>query len=84
MNYEKGKEIVLEDGKSYAIADSFDLNNNKYLYVVEIETKEATLIKIINDTTYEIEDDNEFNEAFNELVRRNEEELIKNLKETIE
>lgn len=84
MNYEKGKEIVLEDGKSYAIADSFDLNNNKYLYVVELETKKATLIKIINDTTYEIEDDNEFNEAFNELVRRNEEELIKNLKETIE
>lgn len=83
MNYEKGKEILLDDGKSYAIADSFELNNNRYLYVVELESKKATLIKIVNDTTYEIDDDNEFNDAFNELVKRNEEELIKYFKETM-
>ena len=54
MNYEKGKELVLEDDKSFIIVDSFEFNSNKYLYVVNEESKKATLIKVINDVIIDI------------------------------
>ena len=84
MNYEIGNEITLEDNKSYIVIDLFELNDNKYLYLFNEETKKASLVKIINDTLCEIEDDNEFNIALNELVNKNKEQINEILKETNE
>jgi Asp-tRNA(Asn)/Glu-tRNA(Gln) amidotransferase B subunit len=75
MNYEVGNEITLEDNKSYIIMDSFELNNNKYLYLFNEENKEASLVKIINDTLCQIEDDNEFNMVLSELVNKNKDKI---------
>ncbi len=84
MNYEIGNEITLEDNKSYIVIDLFELNNNKYLYLMNEETKKASLVKIINDIIYEIDDDNEFNIALNELINKNKEQINEILKETNE
>lgn len=82
MNYEKGKELVLDDDKTFIIADSFEFKNNKYLYIIDEENKKATLVKVVNDTVYEIEDDKEFDEASTELINRNMEEINKIIEET--
>ena len=82
MNYEIGNEITLEDNKSYLIIDSFEFNNSKYLYLFNEENKEASLVKVINDTLYEIEDDNEFNKVLNEVVNKNMDKIDELLKET--
>lgn len=82
MKYEIGNEITLEDSKSYIIIDSFEFNNSKYLYLFNEESKEAFLVKIINDTLYQIEDDNEFNNVLNELVNKNKDKIDKLLEGT--
>ncbi len=82
MSYEIGNELTLEDNKSYIIVDSFEFNNSKYLYLFNEETKEASLVKLVNDTLYEIEDDNEFNNALNELINRNKDKINELIEET--
>jgi len=84
MSYEIGNELTLEDNKSYIIVDSFEFNNSKYLYLINEETKEASLVKLVNDTLYEIEDDNEFNNALNELINRNKDKINELIEETNE
>lgn len=84
MNYEMGDELTLDDNKCYVVVDSFELNNNRYIYLVDKESKNASLVKIINDSLNEIDDDNEFNMALNELVNRNKDKINGILRETNE
>lgn len=84
MNYEIGDELVLEDDQTYVVIDSFTLNNNRYVYLIDEKTKKVSLVKVINDTLNEIDDDNEFNQALNELVNRNKDKINEILKETSE
>ena len=75
MQYEKGKELVLDDDSLFLIIDTFELKNNRYLFLIDEKDKKASLVKIIDDVIHEIEDDNEFDEAFNELINRNKREI---------
>lgn len=82
MYYEVGGKITLEDNKSYIIVDYFEITDNKYLYLINEESKKASLVKIINDSLYEINDDNEYNNVLNELFNRNKDKITKLLEET--
>ena len=85
MKNEVGAELVFDDDTRYVVVDNFTINNKEYLYLVnDADDKDVSLVSIINDTIHVIEDDNEFDMAFNELVSRNKENIINMLEEADE
>ena len=85
MKNEVGAELVFDDDTRYVVVDNFTINNKEYLYLVnDADDKDVSLVSIINDTIHAIEDDEEFDMAFNELVSRNKENIINMLEEADE
>lgn len=85
MKNEVGTELVFDDDSSYVVVDNFSINNKEYLYLVnDSDDRDVSLVSIINDTIHVIEDDDEFNMVFNELVSRNKEGIMNILKEANE
>ena len=85
MKNEVGAELVFDDDTRYVVVDNFTINNKEYLYLVnDADDKDVSLVSIINDTIHVIEDDNEFDMAFNELVSRNKDNIINMLEEADE
>ncbi len=77
MKNEVGAELVFDDDTRYVVVDNFTINNKEYLYLVnDADDKDVSLVSIINDTIHAIEDDEEFDMAFNELVSRNKDNII--------
>ena len=57
---EKGNLITLEDDKEYAVADTFDENDTKYIYLVDINDNTNILFgKVENDEIVTLTDPNE-------------------------
>ena len=85
MKNEVGAELVFDDDTRYVVVDNFTINNKEYLYLVnDADDKDVSLVSIINDTIHAIEDDEEFDMAFNELVSRNKDNIINMLEEADE
>lgn len=85
MKNEVGAELVFDDDTRYVVVDNFIINNKEYLYLVnDADDKDVSLVSIINDTIHAIEDDEEFDMAFNELVSRNKDNIINMLEEADE
>lgn len=85
MKNEVETELTFDDDSRYVVDDNFVINNKEYLYLVnDADDKDASLVSVVNDTINVIEDDEEFNMAFNELVSRNKENIINMLEEADE
>ena len=80
--FEKGEEIKFEDGSSYVVVDSFMLDGKQYLYVISDDGKNTTAIyRHENGIVSKLENGNEFDKVFKELVNRNKDEIAKYLEE---
>ena len=85
MANEVGTELTLDDDSKYIVVDDFTLNNKEYLYLVsDDDSNSAALVGVEGDTLYVIEDDDEYDMVYNELVERHKEEIINFLEEADE
>lgn len=81
-NFKREEEITLEDGSKYVIVDSFELNKKNYLYLISSDDEVSTAIVEVKDGILnEIENSEELKIVFEELVRRNQEEINKYIEE---
>lgn len=81
-NFERGEELTLDDNSKYMVVDSFIFNDKHYLYLIsEDDEKTVAIVENINGTLNEITDGDEYQIVFNELVRRNQDEIRKYIEE---
>lgn len=81
-NFERGEELTLDDNSKYMVVDSFIFNDKHYLYLIsEDDEKTVAIVENINGTLNEITDEHEYQIVFNELVRRNQDEIRKYIEE---
>ncbi len=80
--FERGDEITLDDNTKYVVVDSFDKNNKHYLYLISEEDKKTTsVVELENDEVIEINDKEELDSLYKELIERNKDEINKYLEE---
>lgn len=80
--FERGDEIILDDNTKYVVVDSFDKNNKHYLYLISEEDKKTTsIVELENDEVIEINDKEELDLLYKELIERNKDEINKYLEE---
>ena len=75
--YEKGEEIVLDNGKEYVVIDYFEHNTKKYLFLIGEESRMLNLVEIENDALKKIESDEEYKQVYDLVMERNKEEINK-------
>ena len=82
MIYESGDEIVLDNDIVYTVSDSFELNGKYYLFLISNKDRnKVSLMELKDNTILEIKDDNEYTNAFNELINRNKDIITKYMEE---
>lgn len=54
MKYNKDDVIVLTDNRRFTIIDLLDIDNNHFMYLKNIEKEEYTIVKLINDKMYNL------------------------------
>lgn len=80
--FERGDEITLDDNTKYVVVDSFNKNNKHYLYLISEEDKKTTsVVELENDEVIEINDKEELDSLYKELIERNKDEINKYLEE---
>ena len=80
--FEKGEVITFDNGEKYVVVDSFVFNGKQYLYVIEDnETHKVAIFRYENGEVVLLNDQKEFQDAFNVLVSRNKKEIDKYLEE---
>lgn len=85
MSNEVGTELTLDNDSKYIVVDDFTLNNKEYLYLVnDGDTNSVALVGVEGDTLYVIEDDDEYDKVYEELVERHKDEISDFLEEADE
>ncbi len=80
--FERGDEIILDDNTKYVVVDSFNKNNKHYLYLISEEDKKTTsVVELENDEVIEVNDKEELDLLYKELIERNKDEINKYLEE---
>lgn len=80
--FERGDEITLDDNTKYVVVDSFNKNNKHYLYLISEEDKKTTsVVELENDEVIEVNDKEELDLLYKELIERNKDEINKYLEE---
>ncbi len=80
--FERGDEIILDDNTKYVVVDSFNKNNKHYLYLISEEDKKTTsVVELENDEVIEINDKEELDSLYKELIERNKDEINKYLED---
>lgn len=83
--FERGETLTFDNGEKYVVVDSFVLDGKHYLYVIADDgTNKVAIYRYENDTVTLLDDEKEFQKAFDELVSRNKDEIDKYLKEISE
>lgn len=81
-DFERGEELTLDDNSIYIVVDSFVFNDKHYLYLISSDDeKTVVIVENKNGTLNEIENEEEYKNVFDELVRRNKDEIAKFLGE---
>lgn len=81
MDFEKEEVLTLDNGSEYIVVDNFTNNNKNYVFLVGKDKKDLNFVEYKDNTFLKIEDDNEFELAFNTLYDRNKERIKEALKE---
>ena len=85
MSNEVGTELTLDDDSKYIVVDYFNLDNKEYLYLVNYDdTNSVALLGVEGDTLYVIENDDEYDRVYDELVERHKTEISEFLEEANE
>ena len=80
--FERGDEITLDDNTKYVVVDSFNKNNKHYLYLISEEDKKTTsVVELENDEVIEVNDKEELDLLYKELIEKNKDEINKYLEE---
>ena len=70
--FERGELITLDNGEKYVIVDSFVFNDKHYLYVIaDDETHKVAIFRYEDGDVVLLNDQKEFQDAFDVLVSRN-------------
>jgi hypothetical protein len=78
----RGNEITLDDNSKYIIVDSFLKNNKNYIYMISEDDGKTTMIVEHRDgEIVELDDQNELDMVYKELIERNKEEIERYIEE---
>lgn len=69
MNYEINEIITLSDGREFEIINATTINNTEFLYLKNIELDQYTVVKVLEDTIYNL-NTNEMKLVIENLYRR--------------
>ena len=68
---EKGQIIELDNGKKYAIAETVEVDNNKYIYIINLlDNKEIHFAQFDNEEISFVEDEELYRALMFEVVKK--------------
>lgn len=71
MKFQVGDELTLDNNLIYIVCDYFVLDNKEYLFLVNKDNKDLSLVRYENDILKTIDDDSEYSRVSEEFVKRN-------------
>ena len=54
MNFEKDEILILEDNREFIVVETLEVDNTRFLYLKSLDIDKYTIVKIIEDTIYNL------------------------------
>lgn len=54
MSFEKDEILILEDNREFIVVETLEVDNTCFLYLKSLDVDKYTIVKIIEDTIYNL------------------------------